>query len=290
MANEKIMKGDVMEFASNMKKLINNKDHSDVKFLIGQNRKAVYAHRCILASRCAVFRATFAEQAQKNGTIDKDTPFVLSDMSGDIFLAMLEFIYTNCVTLTPKIAIEVLATALEYGLDDLRRLCCEYLEENLSIQNACDCMQAAVTYGQEDLKEKVLIYIEQHTESVFKSKAFQELSDTALAEVLKVDGLGMDEAEIVKYVKEWAAVNSVVLGKPVADVAKNVITWIRLPILSPDEIEKLEKENKKDNIIPVELFSIAWRFHALNQPDPNNASAKKRIGTQNRPHHKNLNG
>jgi len=74
-----------------------------VKFLIGQSRKAVYAHRCILSSRCAVFKATFAEQSQKNGTIDKDTPFVLSDMSADIFVAMLEFIYTNCVTLTPKI-------------------------------------------------------------------------------------------------------------------------------------------------------------------------------------------
>ncbi|WAR24254.1 BTBDJ-like protein [Mya arenaria] len=252
MANEKLMKGDVMEFASNMKKL-----------------KPVYAHRCILSSRCAVFKATFAEQTQKNGTIDKDTPFVLSDMSADIFMAMLEFIYTNCVTLTPKIAIEVLATALEYGLDDLRR--------------------AAVTYGQEDLKEKVLIYIEQHTESVFKSKAFQELSEDALAEVLKIDGLGMDEAEIIKYVKEWAAVNSVVLGRPVADVAKNVIVWIRLPILTPDEIEKLEKDNKKDNIIPVELFSTAWRFHALNQPDPNNERARKRIGTQERSHHKNLN-
>jgi hypothetical protein len=76
---------------------------SDVKFLIGQNRKAVYAHRCILSSRCAVFKATFAEQTQKNGTIDKETPFVLSDMNADIFTAMLEFIYTNCVTLTPKI-------------------------------------------------------------------------------------------------------------------------------------------------------------------------------------------
>jgi len=44
---------------------------------------------------------------------------------------------------------------------------------------------------------------------VFKSKGFQELSETALAEILKVDGLNMDEAEIIKYVKEWAAVNSV---------------------------------------------------------------------------------
>ena len=27
MSNEKLMKGDVIEFASNMKKLVNNKDH-----------------------------------------------------------------------------------------------------------------------------------------------------------------------------------------------------------------------------------------------------------------------
>lgn len=27
MANEKVMKGDVMEFASNMKKIVNNKEH-----------------------------------------------------------------------------------------------------------------------------------------------------------------------------------------------------------------------------------------------------------------------
>ena len=76
---------------------------SDVKFIIGPNRKAVYAHRCILASRCAVFKATFADQSQKSTTADKDTPFVLSDMTPEIFLAMLEFIYTNTVTLTPKI-------------------------------------------------------------------------------------------------------------------------------------------------------------------------------------------
>lgn len=43
----------------------------------------------------------------------------------------------------------------------------------------------------------------------------------------------------------------VVLGKSVSEVARNVIVWVRLPILSPDEIEKLEKDNRKDNLIPV---------------------------------------
>ena len=44
------------------------------------------------------------------------------------------------------------------------QLCDTYLEENLSVMNACDCMQASVTYSQSDLKEKVIIFIEQHTE------------------------------------------------------------------------------------------------------------------------------
>ena len=50
-------------------------------------------------------------------------------------------------------------------------------------------------------------------QSVFKSKAFQELSEDALAEVLKNSGLNMDESEIIKYIKEWAAVNSVSIVK-----------------------------------------------------------------------------
>ena len=56
------------------------------------------------------------------------------------------------------------------------------------------------------------------------------------------------------YINAYSVYLQVVLGKPVAEVARNVIVWVRLPILSPDELEKLEKENKKDNIVPV-------RFH-----------------------------
>ena len=77
--------------------------HSDIQFLIGPARKKVFAHRCILSGRCEVFRAMFVDHSQKNGAVEKDVPFVMSDMVPEVFLAMLEFIYTNSVTLTPKI-------------------------------------------------------------------------------------------------------------------------------------------------------------------------------------------
>ncbi|KAL3869280.1 hypothetical protein ACJMK2_041983 [Sinanodonta woodiana] len=285
MANEKLMKGDAIGFANEMKTLVNNKEFSDIKFLVGPNRKVIYAHKCILSSRCMVFKAMFTEQASKGGGMDKDTQLPFQDMSPDVFLAVLEFIYSNTVTLRPKIAVDTMATALEYGLDDLRKVCVEYLVENLTVMSACESMRAAVVYEQEILKSKTLKFIEEHTEQVFTSKGFQELSDNALIEVLKSDNLKLDEQDIYKYVKEWAHVNSVVQSKPPSEVAQRLVPFVRLPILSPKELEDLEKENKKDNILPVECFSTAWKFHALKQQDPNNPLAKKRSGTKPRDHH-----
>ena len=44
------------------------------------------------------------------------------------------------------------------------QLCGDYLIDNLSVQNACECMQAAVAYSQQDLRDHALRYIEEHTE------------------------------------------------------------------------------------------------------------------------------
>ncbi|KAK3606153.1 hypothetical protein CHS0354_010786 [Potamilus streckersoni] len=288
MADEKLMKGDTIGFATEMRKLVNNKEFSDIKFLVGPNRKVIYAHKCILSSRCMVFKAMFTDQASKSGGMDKETQLPFPDMSPDVFLAVLEFIYSNTVTLRPKIGIETMATALEYGLDDLRKVCVDYLVETLTVITACDCMQAAVMYEQEILKSKTLKFIEDHTQPVFASKGFQELSDGALIEILRSDNLKLDEQDIYKYVKEWAHVNSVVQSKPPSEVAQRVVQLVRLPIMSLKELDELEKENKKDNIIPVDSLSAAWKFHALKQQDPNNSLAKKRSGTQPRDHHKNL--
>jgi len=281
---EALMKGNQDDFAKMTRKLVNNKEFSDLKFLIGPGRKAIYAHRCILSARCAVFKAMFADKTA--GAHDKEVPLVLSDMSPEIFLAMLEFIYTNCVTLSSKTAIDVLATSLEYGLDDLRDLCVDYMEANLTFSNACDVMQAAVTYNQNDLKEKTMVYIEDNSVEVFKSKSFQEVSEDTLVSILRSSRLDMDEMDLYKAIKEWATVNSVVNGRKVHEVAREAIKHIRLPLFSAEELTSLEDESKKDNFMPVGLFAYAWKLHALKQGDKDNILAIRRRGTTTREHHK----
>ncbi|XP_071177499.1 BTB/POZ domain-containing protein 19-like [Mytilus edulis] len=283
MSNDLKMEGNIAEFAKEMKKIINNKEHSDVKFKIGPNRKAFYAHRCILSARSAIFKALFAEQ-----TPNRDVEIPLPDTSPEIFQAMLEFMYTNCVSLTPKIALDTFGVSIEYGLDELRKLAALYLVENLSVHNACECLQVAVTYSNIELLGATLRFIEEHTEAVLKSKAFQELSDESMNEILQSDNLQMDEIELLKYVKDWATINSTVLEKSVSEVARKVIPKIRFSLLSPEELEKIEKDNKKDNLIPIDCFNNSWRFHATKKGDPSNPLMKRRKGTENRDHLKYL--
>ncbi|KAF6036692.1 BTBD19 [Bugula neritina] len=241
------MKGNIDPFAVDMKKMINSKDMSDIKFLIGPNRKAIYGHRILLSARCDVFRAMFLDQASQQNA-DKEVPFVLSDITPDIFLAVLEFIYTNCVTLNSKNAIDILGSAIEFGLDELRKLCSQYLVDNLGINNACDVMQAAVTFQQDDLREKALRFIQDNTTSVFRTKGFHEMTDDAMSVVLQSDHLNIDEMEIIDAVREWATVNSVVLGKPISEIAKKVVEHIRLPLLSPDELKEVDEECQRDRL------------------------------------------
>lgn len=284
---EKNMQGNAEFFANEMKKLINNKDMSDIRFVIGATRKTVYAHRCILSARCEVFRAMFAEQGTK-GKDCSDVPFVLSDMMPEVFMPMLEYIYTNSVKLTAKNCVDVLGSATEYGLDGLRQVCVEYLLDKLSINTACEAMQAGVTFGQDHLRDAALDYIAEHTEKVFQTKGFHELSDTALAHILKSSDLHIDEMDIVVAVREWATVNSVVLGKSVTAVSKRVIGQVRLPLLSPEELNQVEEDNQKDKLIAVEQLAHAWKCHALHKPDKHNQLTVKRQGTKPRESHRGI--
>ncbi|XP_075037718.1 BTB/POZ domain-containing protein 19 isoform X2 [Mixophyes fleayi] len=159
--------GDSPALAAALRGLINNVQFSDVSFVVGKERRLIHAHRCILACRCKVFHIMFSHQLKTaQSPHQPQVPFVLADMQPDVFLAVIEFVYTNTVTLNSLIALEVLTSAVEYGLDDLRKICVNFISKTLTLNMACEALQAAVTYGQTDLKQRCLAFIEHHTPAV----------------------------------------------------------------------------------------------------------------------------
>ncbi|XP_051867732.1 BTB/POZ domain-containing protein 19-like isoform X1 [Pristis pectinata] len=281
--------GNLASFAADMRKMINAPEFSDVKFIVGKERKVVYAHRCILAYRCEAFSTMFAQQPLSCDTKEADIPFVLSDVQPDVFLAVIEFLYTNSVMLSSEMALDVLTSAVEYGLDDLQKLCVDYISSTLTVESACEALQAAVTYRQTDMKDKCLTFIQSHTKNIVKTQGFHELSDPAMLAILQSDLLTIDEPDLINFVREWAHVNAVVLDKSVPEIAKEVVRELRLFLLTPDELTALEVENKKDNLIPVDKIAEVWKFHALKKSSGIAVHLlRRRKGTRPRDHHKYL--
>ena len=54
---------------------------------------------------------------------------------------MIEYIYSNSCSLTTSTVVDVLASAIEYGLEDLASCCSDHIITNLSVDTACSAMQ-----------------------------------------------------------------------------------------------------------------------------------------------------
>ncbi|RMC08594.1 hypothetical protein DUI87_14841 [Hirundo rustica rustica] len=296
------LQGDVAAFTAALRSLVNNPQFSDVMFVVGQEQRKVFAHRCVLACRCQAFRGMLSQapvgSQDSSSSVPPQGPFILGNVQPEVFLAVIEFLYTNSVTLNSHIALEVLTSSVEYGLQDLCKLCVKFIKDTLSVEQVCEALQAAVTYGQLDLQQHCLAFIEGCTahpgvvvcwQAVVRTQGFRELSDVVLARVLRSDRLAVDELDLVQAVREWAHVSSAVLERPVPEVAALPVRELRLPLLAPSELVTLESYNQQDLLIPVENIAAAWRAHALRKGSgvPSRLCRPRR-GTRPRDHHRHL--
>ncbi|XP_037058748.1 BTB/POZ domain-containing protein 19 isoform X1 [Peromyscus leucopus] len=154
------VRGQAAPFSSALRSLVNNPQYSDVCFVVGQERQEVFAHRCLLACRCNFFQRLLGTEPGPG----VPSPVVLSTVPAEAFLAVLEFLYTNSVKLHRYSVLEVLTAAVEYGLEELRELCLEFVVKVLDVELVCEALQVAVTFGLGPLQERCIAFIEAHSQ------------------------------------------------------------------------------------------------------------------------------
>lgn len=283
-----VVHGAVAPFSTALRSLVNNPLYSDVRFVVGQERQEVFAHRCLLACRCNFFQRLLGSEMGPG----VPSPVVLSTVPAEAFLAVLEFLYTNSAKLHRHSVLEVLTAAVEYGLEELRELCLEFVVKVLDVELVCEALQVAVTFGLGSLQERCVAFIEAHSQEALRTRGFLELSAPALLPLLRSDKLCVDEAELVLAARSWARVGArwrrqAVLERPVAEVAAPVVRELRLALLAPAELSALEEQNRREPLIPVEQIVEAWKCHALRRGDAaRGALCRRRRGTLPREHHR----
>lgn len=166
-------------YVCDMRGLIDNEEFADVRFMV--EGRAVHGHRAILAARSDHFRAMFTSGMREA----HEQEVTLSHMRVPVFLALLEYIYVDSISVGPDMAIELFAAADLYTLDRLKGLCEIIVQKGITVENAAVLFQSADELHAFRLREVCLSFVIRHFDTVTKSEGFANLSRDLILEVLK---------------------------------------------------------------------------------------------------------
>lgn len=137
---------------------------ADTCFLV--EGREIHGHRAILAIRSEYFRALLfnghmRESVQfESRTTSGSAPITLSDVSYDVFMKVLEYLYTDCVTdVDLDLGIHLLIASEHFMLDRLKLLCEDIIRRDVSVSNVINILVTSHNHHATGLKELAMEFI-----------------------------------------------------------------------------------------------------------------------------------
>lgn len=163
-----------------LRDLINNEAFSDLQFKFDDG-KIIYAHSFLLLIRSAKF------YQELNVIKNKPKLIQINEVTYEIFLQLIEYIYTHQLKLTIKNVFEFYKLSRLYCLVDLKNQCTKYLLKKLTDETACDFLQSAITGKFEDLINIFRNFIAENFSPVLIADSFLEINDETLTSIISLD-------------------------------------------------------------------------------------------------------
>lgn len=135
--------------------LINNQTFSDVTFIVGG--RPIYATRAHLAVRSDHFRAMLFG-GMRESTVGSE--IVIPDVQHEVFLKLLEYVYTDGVTdLSPELGVPLLIASEQFLMNRLKGLCENAVSRGITTDNVISVFITAHRHRATGLKDICLQYI-----------------------------------------------------------------------------------------------------------------------------------
>lgn len=163
-----------------LRSCLNEERFSDVTFLV--EGQPVYAHKFLCSTRCSYFRAMFEGQMKESQ--EKTVP--IHNVSYGVFLAFLEYLYTDEVEISLGLAMDLFVAADQFGVERLKRLCEKKILVSITVESAARILQAAHKHHALGLRQSCMDFILRNFDAVSKTAAFEETGRTNVELVFEI--------------------------------------------------------------------------------------------------------
>ncbi|NWX92844.1 LZTR1 regulator, partial [Nothoprocta ornata] len=199
-------------------RLWENRQFSDLEFVLGEKEERVRGHAAIVTARCKWLRKKIiqARERLKQANIEDEGQAVcqkdgiggnvklcrlqpllevpIREAEAQPFEVLMQFLYTDKIKYPRKghvqdvlLIMDVYKLALNFKLSRLEQLCLQYIEASVDLQNVLIVCENANKLQLDQLKEHCLNFVvkESHFNQVIMMKEFEHLSSSLIVEIVR---------------------------------------------------------------------------------------------------------
>uniref|UniRef100_A0A8C3L0N2 Leucine zipper like transcription regulator 1 n=1 Tax=Chrysolophus pictus TaxID=9089 RepID=A0A8C3L0N2_CHRPC len=191
-------------------RLWENRQFSDLEFVLGEKEERVRGHTAIVTARCKWLKKKImqARERLKQGLLGGHQgrpgaerggakPLLevpIREAEAQPFEVLMQFLYTDKIKYPRKghvqdvlLIMDVYKLALNFKLSRLEQLCLQYIEASVDLQNVLIVCENANKLQLDQLKEHCLNFVvkESHFNQVIMMKEFEHLSSSLIVEIVR---------------------------------------------------------------------------------------------------------
>lgn len=293
---KEIFAQNINELSENMRFSVNNKLYADVIFRVGPNMQIIHAHKIVLSSRSSYFHSLFS---QKIDLVDKSTGMIKldkTDILPEVFLKVLEYLYTGIARLKQDDVLDVLALSEEFGIPTLKEMCSEFIQESVDVENSCMLLEMSREFNCTSLTSFCLRFIDKNINRVLSTKGLIDLSEATLIQIISRDELELineEEIDIFHACLRWAKnrylgytkdknLSPETVNKELKDIAKNIILYCRFPLMNSEQISSIVEPT---NFVDQDLLFEAYKYHLTHGQSNEGPRFQSRSGGKKKKKH-----
>jgi hypothetical protein len=234
--------------------LYDDQKHSDVSLEVGE--KLFPVHKLILSASSDVFdemllNPTWSEHHKNTVVLEEDSDCV------EVFEEFLRYLYSGSIEITSENVLPLLKLGDKYIVQDLSRSCKKYMTSHIMLAAEDDLLLTWYSYcllaEHEATRDQCTTYILSNFQLISICPSFINLDKAALEALLKSsDLIIVNELALFRCVERWldaaerrmcvtssSSDDSSNMGEQLLPVVKEVMAYVRIPMMTPAEIGEL---------------------------------------------------
>ena len=179
----------LQRFISNLCQHQQKKEFCD--FTLTTNNTSIECHKLVLSSASSYFSKLLCDSEHNTNIID------VTPLPEHILRAIVAFMYNSEYVINDENVIELLKLSIPWNLEILTKLCVEYMNDNITINNACRFYNFVLDNVDQHKSQIINEFIREHFTSLHESGQLRELSLKNFTTIIEHDDINVKNEDVI---------------------------------------------------------------------------------------------